>query len=168
MPHWWANSCCTRANPRVFQQSTRIPPHDDSVPITMLRVLARLNELVQKHTPKTCPLEIPSNFLAGIRPTEVKRSAAHVHHSEIGRKIILTEHAGVRFRRGFREQNLAGDMRDDHLGVYEFKIANGDFLHAGAIYSFHEAASAACTVASERGHACSRFHRHLRVDERVC
>src|SRR5215471_15185874 len=59
-------------------------------------------------------------------------------------------------------------MRDDHLGVCEFEIANREFLYASAIYSFYEATCAACTIAGERSHARSRFHRHLRVDERVC
>ncbi len=59
-------------------------------------------------------------------------------------------------------------MRDDHLRVCEFEIANREFLYASSIYSFHHAACAACTIAGERGHARSRFHRYLRVDERVC
>ena len=41
--------------------------------------------------------------LAGIGASQVKRSAPHVDHREVGRQIILAQDAGIGFRRRFRE-----------------------------------------------------------------
>ena len=44
---------------------------------------------------------------ARIGAAQVERFAAHVNHREIGRQIILAQHAGIGFRRRFRKQNVA-------------------------------------------------------------
>ena len=58
-------------------------------------------------------------------------------------------------------------MRDNHFGVCEFKIADRQFLHFGAIDAFTQPTSPARAVSGKGSHPRSRFHRHLRIDERV-
>src|SRR6266513_2340273 len=58
-------------------------------------------------------------------------------------------------------------MRDNYFGVRELKIADRQFLHSGAIDAFNQSTGPARAVSGKGGHPRARFHRYLRIDERV-
>ena len=81
------------------------------------------------------------------------------------REIFLAKNAGIRFRRGLRQPNIAREMSYHHFGMCEFEAANRQLFHARATYCFDQAAGSTGGHASEGGHTSSRSNRDLLVDE---
>src|SRR5439155_5858569 len=80
-------------------------------------------------------------------------------------EIFLAQNARIRSGGRFREQYVARQMSNYHLGVRECEVADRQFFHARAIYSFSQATSTTRANARQSGDTSARSHGYLRVNE---